>query len=361
MKIAIFGCGTIGSGVLEIVNKLTCDIHVAKVFDFEEKRKFIGDILETDYSKILEDDSIDLIVETLGGISLADKIIRNALKRGKHVVTANKQVVALYLNEYIKLAKENNVYFLFEASVGGGIPVIKALSNVLKYDKVGSIYGIMNGTTNYILTQMQKHNTTLEDAILMAQALGYAERDPSADLLGIDMVAKISILAMLATNKYIDRNEIVSMGINDINTKFIDFVKDEELVCKIVAEAIKLDDSYHIDIVPVVVNPDSLLAQTNNAFNSIFLECEDNGKLLFNGLGAGKNATATAVVSDVINVFENYNYINYSGEEKLIISNNKLLRNYFVMDHNNKISYIENASLDDLKEYKFYALDLRKD
>lgn len=361
MKIAIFGCGTIGSGVMELIDNLNYDIKVAKVFDYEEKRKFLGDILETDYNKILEDNNIDLVIETLGGISLADKIIRNAIKNGKHVVTANKQVVSLYLNEYIKLAKENNVIFLFEASVGGGIPVIKGLSNVIKYDSVGSIYGIMNGTTNYILTQMQKHGTSLEEAIMMAQALGYAERDPSADLLGIDMVAKISILAMLATNKFIDRNDIACMGINEINSRFIDFVKDEELVCKIVAEAIKLDDSYHIDILPVLVNPNSLIAQTNNAFNSIFLECEENGKLLFNGLGAGKNATATAVVSDVINVFENYNYISYTGEEKLNICNNKLLRNYFVLDENDSIKYLENVSLNDVSVYKFYALDMRKD
>ena len=361
MKIAIFGCGTIGSGVLELVGKLKQDITVSKVFDYEEKRKFLGDILESDYNKILEDDSIDLIVETLGGISLPDKIIRSALKLGKHVVTANKQVVSLYLNEYIKLAKENNVIFLFEASVGGGIPVIKSLASVLRYDHVGSIYGILNGTTNYILTQMQKHNTTLEDSILMAQALGYAECDPSADLLGIDMVAKISILAMLATNKYIDRNDIISMGINDINNKFIDFIKDEELVCKIIAEAIKLDDSYHIDILPVIVNSDNLLAQTNNAFNSILLECEENGKLLFNGLGAGKNATATAVVSDIINVYQNYNYIDYTGLEKLNVCNDKLLRNYFVMDENNKISYLENVTLKEVSMYKFYALDMRKD
>lgn len=361
MNIAIFGCGTIGSGVLELVNKIEQDIHVLKVFDLEEKREFLGDLLETNYSKILCDESIELVVETLGGISLADKVIREALKNKKHVVTANKQVVSMYLKEYIDLAKKNEVMFLFEASVGGGIPIIKGLANVLKYDEVGSIYGIMNGTTNYILTQMQKHNASLEDTIMMAQSLGYAERDTSADLLGIDMIAKISILTMLSTNKYIDRNDIISMGINEINSKFINFVRDEELVCKIIAEAIKLDDCYHVDITPVILNPNSLLAQTNNAYNAIFLECEENGKLLFNGLGAGKNATATAVVSDIINIFENHNYIEYIGKEKLEIKNDKLLRNYFVLDESNEIRYLENVTLKELSEYKFYALDLRKD
>lgn len=360
MNIAIFGYGTIGSGVFELINKINYDIKVVKVFDREEKKEILGDLLEVKFSKIIEDKKIDLIVETLGGIELADYIIRNALKNGKHVVTANKQVVSLYLKEYIEIAKKNNVMFLFEASVGGGIPIIKALSNVRAFDEIKEIYGIMNGTTNYILTQMFLNDASLDDAVLMAQMLGYAERDPSSDLLGIDMVAKISILTMLATNKYINKDDIISMGITGITTDFIKYLKERNLCCKIIAEAIKLEDSYHIDITPVVVNNDSLLAQTNNAFNSIFLECKENGKLLFNGLGAGKNATATAVVNDIINIYNKQNYIEYSGVERLQICNDKLLRNYFVVDENNAISYVENISLKDLSSYKFYALDDRR-
>ena len=361
MNVGICGCGTIGSGVLELLKKVDNGIRVSKIFDLESKREILGDLLVTDYLEILNDEKINLVVETLGGIGLADKIIREALTKAKNVVTANKQVVSLYLDEYIKLAKENGVCFLFEASVGGGIPIIKGISNILKYDDVNSMYGIMNGTTNYILTQMQKNNVNLEDAVLMAQSLGYAERDPSADLLGMDLVAKISILAMLATNKKIDKNEISCKGIDNITLKFIEYVKDEEIVCKIIAEAINLGDSYHIAVLPVVVNNNSLLAQTNNAFNSIFLDCKENGRLLFNGLGAGKNATATAVVNDIINIKENINYINFCCDGKIKINNYELLRNYIVIDEKDNIVCLKNVSLRQVEKYKFYALDLRKE
>ena len=359
MNIAIFGYGTIGSGVFELVNKLNKDINVKYVFDKEEKRNILGKLLVTDIDVILNDKEIDLIVEVLGGVGLADKVIKEALRNGKHVITANKQVTSLYLDAYINLAKENNVMFLFEASVGGGIPIIKELCNCLKFDSVSEVYGIMNGTTNYILTQMLANDANLSDAVLMAQMLGYAERDPSADLLGLDMVAKISILAMLITNKKIDKNQIDSMGIMHLEKEFLDFVKAEELSLKIIAEAIKVDDFYHIDITPVVVNKDSLLAQTSNAYNSIFVECNNNGRLMFNGLGAGKLATASAIISDIISVCENKNYVNFKCDGVLAIDNNKLLRNYFALDDNNKVIYLENMLVNEMKKYKFYALDRR--
>jgi homoserine dehydrogenase len=149
------------------------------------------------------------------------------------------------------------------------------------------------------------------------------------------------------------------MGITNLNKEFLDFVKEEELCLKIIAEAIKIDDFYHIDIIPVILNRDSLLAQTNNAYNSIFVECESNGRLMFNGLGAGKLATASAIISDIFNIYENRNYVNYKCSGNLKIDNNKLLRNYFVLDDNNKVIYIENVTLEEIKKYKFYALDRR--
>jgi homoserine dehydrogenase len=359
VNIALFGYGTIGSGVFELVNKLDDKFKIKYVFDYEEKRNILGNVLETNLDKILNDEEVDIVIEVLGGVGLADKVIKEALRNGKHVITANKQVTSLNLDEYINLARENDVMFLFEASVGGGIPIIKEVCNCCKYDNINEIYGIMNGTTNYILTQIQANDTNLSDAVLMAQMLGYAERDPSADLLGLDMVAKISILTMLATNKKVDKNLINTMGITNLNKEFLDFVKEEELCLKIIAEAIKIDDFYHIDIIPVILNRDSLLAQTNNAYNSIIVECESNGRLMFNGLGAGKLATASAIISDIFNIYENRNYVNYKCSGNLKIDNNKLLRNYFVLDDNNKVIYIENVTLEEIKKYKFYALDRR--
>ena len=165
----------------------------------------------------MNDKSIDVVVETLGGKDLAYEVITKALKSKKHVITANKEVASWHFKEFLDLAKENNVMFLFEASVGGGVPIIKGISNVSKRDEINSIMGIINGTCNFILTQMQLYNSTFSDSINEAIRLGYAEKDPSSDLLGLDMIRKIAILTMLGTNKIVDLNQISHMGIENIN------------------------------------------------------------------------------------------------------------------------------------------------
>ena len=191
MNIAIFGLGTIGSGVYELVEKLNSDIYVKKIFDKPEKKEIYGDLYEGDVDKIVNDPSIDLIVETLGGKDLAYEVITKALKNKKHVVTANKEVASWNFKEFNDLAKENGVMFLFEASVGGGVPIIKGISNVAKRDNVNGILGVINGTCNFILTQIQLYSSTFDESIQDAISLGYAEKDPSSDLLGLDMVRKI--------------------------------------------------------------------------------------------------------------------------------------------------------------------------
>jgi homoserine dehydrogenase len=360
MNIAIFGLGTIGSGVYELVKKLNKDIYISKIFDRPEKQEVYGDLYEGNIDKILNDPSIDLIVETLGGKDLAYEVITKALKNKKHVVTANKEVASWHFKEFNALAKENNVMFLFEASVGGGVPIIKGISNVAKRDTVNGILGVINGTCNFILTQIQLYSSTFEDSILDAINLGYAEKDPSSDLLGLDMVRKIAILTMLATNKVVDLNEISHMGIENLNDKFMNFVNNKGCVVKFVSEVYKLNDGkYHIAVLPVVVSKETILAQTHNENNTIFLECEDNGRLVFNGLGAGKKPTASAVLSDILDVYDNRNYVEFDGKDNLVVDNDQLLRTYFVIDKLNQIKQIENARLSDVKQYKFYALDKR--
>ena len=360
MNIAIFGVGTIGSGVLELVNKLNKNIHVTKVFVRPEKKDLYPGLYEGDIDKIVTDPNIDIIVETLGGKDLAYEVITKALKNKKHVVTANKEVASWHFKEFNDLAKENGVMFLFEASVGGGVPIIKGISNVAKRDTVNGILGVINGTCNFILTQIQLYSSTFDDSIQDAINLGYAEKDPSSDLLGLDMVRKIAILTMLSTNKVVDLNKISHMGIENLNDKFMNFVNNKRCVVKFVSEVYKLNDGkYHIAVLPVVVQKETILAQTHNENNTIFLECEDNGRLVFNGLGAGKNPTASSVLSDILDIYDNRNYVTFDGNEQLEIDNDQLLRTYFVIDKLNQIKQIENARLSDVKQYKFYALDKR--
>lgn len=360
MNIAIFGVGTVGSGVYELVKKLNKDIYIKKVFVRPDKKEMFGDLYEGDIDKILTDPSIDLIVETLGGKDLAYEVISKALKNKKHVVTANKEVASWHFKEFNDLAKENNVMFLFEASVGGGVPIIKGISNVAKRDNVNGILGVINGTCNFILTQIQLYSSTFDDSIQDAINLGYAEKDPSSDLLGLDMVRKIAILTMLSTNKAVDLNKISHMGIENLTDKFMNYVNNKNCVVKFVSEVYKLNNGkYHIAVLPVVVSKETILAQTHNENNTIFLECEDNGRLVFNGLGAGKKPTASSVLSDILDVYDNRNYVNFDGNEDLEIDNDQLLRTYFVIDKLNQIKQIENARLSDVKNYKFYALDKR--
>ena len=360
MNIAVFGYGTVGSGVVDLVQKCKEDIHVTKIFGRPNKKEIIGDRFVGSVDEVMNDSSIDIVVETLGGKDLAYEVITKALKAKKHVVTANKEVASWHFKEFNDLAKENNVMFLFEASVGGGVPIIKGISNVSKRDEINSIFGIINGTCNFILTQMQLYNSTFSDSINEAIRLGYAEKDPSSDLLGLDMIRKIAILTMLGTNKIVDLNQISHMGIENITDKFMSFVNNKSCVIKFISEVIKLHNGkYHIAVLPVIVSKESIMAQTHNENNTIFLDCVNNGRLVFNGLGAGKYPTASSILSDILDVLDNRNYIDYSANEYIESDNDQLLRNYYVIDNNNIIKYIESARLSELKEYKFYALDKR--
>lgn len=355
MKIAIFGYGTIGSGVGEI-SLTQKEIEVKYIFD-RIQPNLKGAIWETDYNTIFNDDEVELIVETMGGKDFADKMIRMALEHQKNVVTANKEVVALYMDDYLKLSKKNNVNFLFEASVGGGIPIINAICNIKKYDEIKGIYGIINGTTNFILTQMQVNHKTFEEALKEAQALGYAEADPTADLEGLDMVRKISILSMLAKNCFVDINDVYHYGISKINDEFVKALNDNNMILKFASSASWAGNKYQIVVEPVAVKKTSLLANVNEANNAIFVDCNFNGVLMYNGLGAGKFATACAIINDIIYISSNNNYVNYLNEYKATINNNDAVNNFYVLE-NNKLVLKENITRNELTKFDFYAREM---
>lgn len=318
MKIGIIGLGTVGEGVLKILTlekdnlkfksntdlevKYACDLSINKDFSFE----FDKSILTTDYKKIISDPEIDIIVELIGGESIAKTIILEALNNKKHVVSANKALVAKHGTELIDTAKNNNCLFLYEAAVGGGIPIITPLVENLIANTVTEIRGIVNGTSNYILTKMKEDNLDFEEALHLASQMGYAEADPSYDVDGIDSGHKIVILSSLAYGGNINFNELYIEGIRNIS--LIDIFETEKLgySVKLVASS-KINENNLVEISaePVLLKNDGILSNVNDVFNAIEITGNYTGKTLFYGKGAGMEPTASAVISDIVKIAAN--------------------------------------------------------
>ena len=352
MNVAVLGYGTVGSGVVEIL-KDKKDINLMKVYNRKNKIKeaALGNLYTENLDDVLKNQDIDVIIETMGGIA-ACEIIKNALLNKKHVITANKEVVALYLEELLLLAKKNNVMFLFEASVAGTIPVIRNVCDLVKSDKIKYMCGILNGTTNYILTRM-KMGISFSDALKEAQGYGYAELDPEADLLGLDMVRKIAILTMLATNSKVEIKDIYHYGIKGINQKFLAGIPKDKTI-KFIAESIIIDDQINLVIEPVAFDQEHLLANLNYNYNGIIIETLNHGQLFFSGFGAGKMPTASAVVDDLCKIITGCNYVYYLNENNYHTRRIKDISDYYVFD-GNQVVLKKNISRDEAKIYQFYA------
>lgn len=309
MKIAVLGYGTIGSGVVEVIRTNADSIagrsgEIVEVKYVLDLRDFPGDpvqdILVHDYSIIAEDDEIGVIVETMGGTKPAYDFVKTALLRGKSVCTSNKELVAAHGAELIQIAKEKQVNFFFEASVGGGIPIIRPLNQCITADEIEEINGILNGTTNFILTKMAEDGSDFGDVLKEAQELGYAEKDPTADVEGYDACRKIAILTSLAYGKQVDYEDIYTEGITNITAE--DFVYARKIDCaiKIFGTSKKIGDSVYAMVAPQMVAKDHPLYSVNGVFNGISVTGNMLGDVMFYGAGAGKLPTASAVVSDVV-------------------------------------------------------------
>ena len=311
MYIAIMGYGTVGSGVAEVI--MNNGANIAKSAGQEsidikyilDLRDFPGDVSEKlmikDFNKILEDDDVKVVVETMGGLRPAFDFVSSCLKKGKSVVTSNKELVAAKGDELIKLAEENNVNFLFEASVGGGIPVLRPIGQCLAANKITEVAGILNGTTNFILTMMIDKNMSFEDALKLAQDNGYAEKDPTADIEGHDAGRKICILSSLCFGKHVFPEDIYMQGITKISLTDVEYAKEWGGVIKLIGRAKKLsDDKISALVSPAFVKNGSQLASTNDVFNAVLVRGDAVGDVVFYGRGAGKLPTASAVVADVI-------------------------------------------------------------
>ena len=357
MKIGILGYGTIGSGVTEVLKqKNAYNIETVKIFDIPQKREVIGDKYCDDFYAVCEDKSIDTIVEALGGNDLPYKAIKAALSNGKNVVTSNKEVVANHLKEFTEIAKEKGASFLFEASCGGGIPLIYPLIESAKINEIEKIYGIINGTTNFILSKMEK-GVSFDEALLTAQKLGFAERDPSADLLGLDMVRKISILSDIAYDTFIDVTKVKNQGIYGITSEYIEKAKENGYKVKFLSYSEKKGNEIVINVAPVLLNKDSLIANTNEEFNNIVVIGKAQSKLSFYGKGAGKMPTASAIVGDLIKIAEGSYHFNQSLTKKYEIKSVGAEESYFVQTKDNQFKFTDDISGEDCL---FYARILKE-
>ncbi len=309
-EIAVLGHGVVGSGVLEVLlthkdsiaKRAKEEIHVKRILDLREFPQLpYSGLFTKDFQEILDDPEIKIVVEVMGGLEPAFSYTKACLEKGKSVVTSNKELVAQKGAELLALAQKNNLNFLFEASVGGGIPIIRPISQCLAANEVTEIAGILNGTTNFILTKMIREGMAFADALHLAQQLGYAERDPSADVEGVDACRKICILASLAYGTHVYPDSVHTEGITAITKEDVGYASAWGGVIKLIGEAKMLENGrLHILVSPMFISRESQLANVDDVFNGILVRGDATGDVVFYGKGAGKLPTASAVVADVI-------------------------------------------------------------
>ncbi|MGQ9780453.1 MAG: homoserine dehydrogenase [Bacillota bacterium] len=314
VNIGLLGMGRVGTGVVELLREqaellrrrsaLTYRLKTAVDVDWSRPRgvPLDGIVLGEDPALVLEDPEIDIVIETIGGIEPAGTYVAEALRRRKHVVTANKALIAARGRELFRLAREHGVDLLFEASVGGGIPIIKGLREGLVGNNIMSIYGILNGTTNYILTRMAADGLDFAEALAEAQRAGFAEQDPSLDIDGIDAAHKLAILASIASSATVDLERIYVEGIRRIGKVDVDFARSLGYVIKLLAICRQVDGRYDLRVHPTLIPQDHLLAAVNKELNAIFVQGDFVGDTMFYGPGAGPRPTASAIVSDLVDL-----------------------------------------------------------
>ena len=315
VNIAVLGYGTVGSGVVEVINtnhesinkRAGQEINIKYVLDL---RDFPGDpvqeVLVHDYEIIANDPEVDIVVEVMGGIEPAYTFVKRALESGKSVCTSNKALVAKHGPELMEIAKEKNINFLFEASCGGGIPIIRALNGSLTADEVDEITGILNGTTNYMMYKMATEGSDFDVVLKEAQQKGYAEADPTADVEGYDACRKIAILSSLAYGKFLNYENVYTEGITKITPEDMVYAEELGMTIKLLGTSRKLGaDTFTALVAPFMVGQKSPLYSVNDVFNAVFVHGNMLGDAMFYGSGAGKLPTASAVVADVVDEAKN--------------------------------------------------------
>ena len=311
VNVALLGFGTVGSGVAEVLtenkelikNRTGIDFEIKYILDLREFPDHpLGNKVVHDISVILNDPEVSIVVEMMGGVHPAYDFSLAAIKAGKNVVTSNKAVVASYGPELLQEASERGLRYLFEASVGGGIPIIRPLTDLSAQNDITEIIGILNGTTNYILTAMKETGVSFEEALKTAQKLGYAEADPTADVDGFDTCRKICILSAVAFGNLVNFEDVKTIGIRNVTLDDIKSAESNGCSVKLIARAVKTDNGVYMAVEPYAVRKDNPLYSISDVFNGILVRGKVSGDLMFYGKGAGKLPTAGAVVSDIIDI-----------------------------------------------------------
>ncbi len=346
IKIAILGYGTIGSGVVEVLRtnresiakRAGSEIGVKYILDL---RDFPGDPMQEkvvhDYEVIANDPEVQVVVEAMGGVEPAYTFVKRALLAGKNVTTSNKALVAKHGAELIAIAKEQSINFLFEASVGGGIPIIRPLNSSLTADEIEEITGILNGTTNYMLSKMTFEGLEFDDVLKDAQSRGYAEADPTADIEGYDACRKIAILTSLVCGQQVDFEEIYTEGITKITATDIKYAKAMGRVIKLLATSRKTLDGYYAMVAPYMLSQQHPLYSVNDVFNAIFVHGNVLGDAMFYGSGAGKLPTASAVVADIVDIAKHLHkniLISWNSRKMELVDCKKAKSRFFVRTRN---------------------------
>ena len=372
INVAVLGYGTVGSGVVEVLStnkdsiakKVGDEINIKYVLDL---REFPGDPIEKvlvhDFETIINDDEVDIVVEAMGGIEPAYTFAKASLKKGKSYCTSNKELVAKYGPELLALAKEKGKNFLFEASVGGGIPIIRPLNQSLTADEIMEITGILNGTTNFILTKMGKEGLSFEEVLKEAQDLGYAEKNPEADVEGYDACRKIAILSSLAYGDHVDFEDIYTEGITKITDADFKYAKELGYTIKLFGQSKRENDKFYAMVAPFMISSDSPLYSVNGVLNGILIKGNVIGDVMFYGAGAGKLPTASAVVADVVDAAKHIktNIMTLWSSKKLMLEDIKESRKQFFIriegSVDSKIEEVKNVfgdvkvvTIDELKD-----------
>ncbi len=353
ISVAVLGYGTVGSGVVEVFRQNQEKIdrcagdqvrikYVLDLRDFPEDP--VQELIVHDFEKIVSDESVDIVVEVMGGLEPAYTFVKRSLEAGKNVVTSNKALVAAHGAELLKTAKENHVNYLFEASVGGGIPIIRPLVSSLTADEIEEITGILNGTTNYMMTKMFYEGADYDEVLKEAQANGFAERNPEADVEGMDACRKIAILSSIVSGKQVDFRDIYTEGITKITVQDMRYAKQMNAVIKLLATMKRDEEKLEAVVAPFILPAEHPLASVNGVFNAIFVHGNALGDAMFYGSGAGKMPTASAVAADIVEAakYRNETICEYwSGERLELESRLDVKRKFFVRMSGSRTAYEE--------------------